>query len=213
VEITILCTDASHPVNRLLVPWAARHAEHRVSIVRSRSELPGGDILFLVSCAELVRAQERALYGVCLVLHASALPLGRGWSPHIWQLLEGARRITLTLLEAEDKVDSGRIWQRMDFDVPPDALWDEINERLFAAEMELMDVAVNEYGCLTPQEQDATLPPTYYQKRTPEDSRISSEKSIASQFDAIRVCDPERYPAFFELRGCRYKLVLEKMHD
>ena len=30
------------------------------------------------------------------------------------------------------------------------------------------------------------------------------------QFDLMRTCDPNRYPAFFELYGKKYKIILEK---
>jgi methionyl-tRNA formyltransferase len=56
---------------------------------------------------------DRAKYDSSLVLHASDLPAGRGWSPHIWAITNGAESVTLSLLEAEDQVDSGRIWKKM----------------------------------------------------------------------------------------------------
>jgi len=34
-----------------------------------------------------------------------------------------------------------------------------------------------------------------------------------SQFNKIRICDPNRYPAFFVLHGKKYKLMLEKIDD
>ena len=52
------------------------------------------------------------MFQQCLVLHASDLPKNRGWSPHVWSILNGENDITLSLLEAEDKVDMGRIWKK-----------------------------------------------------------------------------------------------------
>ena len=40
------------------------------------------------------------------MIHESDLPHGKGWSPIQWQILEGSDSITITLLDAEDKVDS-----------------------------------------------------------------------------------------------------------
>jgi methionyl-tRNA formyltransferase len=51
---------------------------------------------------------------------------------------------------------------------------------------------------------------TYYPRRTPKDSEIDVFKTIAEQFDMIRVCDPNRFPAYFEFMGQRYILKLEK---
>ena len=95
--------------------------------------------------------------------------------------------------------------------IPKHALWDEINDSLFAAELELMDFALQEFDTIEPQRQDHSIEPTYRAKRRPEDSKIDVSKSLESQFDLIRVCDPLRFPAYFELRGHRYKVVLEKI--
>ena len=214
MRISLLCSDEQHPVNEYLKRWmAAQLGIHQVELVRKKSELSGGDILFLISCAEIVGATDRSAYRATLVLHASDLPRGRGWSPHIWQLIEGADEITLSLLEAEDKVDSGRIWKQLSIPIPKHALWDEINAHLFDAEIKLIDFAVNEFEQIRPTAQDPSIEPSYYPRRTPADSQVDPSKSIASQFDRIRVCDPNRFPAFFELHGKKYKLTLEKIDD
>lgn len=214
MRITLLCSDEQHPVNEYLKRWmAAQHSHHQVELVRKKGELSGGDILFLISCAEIVGAADRSAYRATLVLHASDLPRGRGWSPHIWQLIEGTDEITLSLLEAEDKVDSGRIWRKLKFHVPKHALWDEINTHLFDAEIKMIDFAVTEFEQIRPTAQDLKIQPNYYPRRIPADSLIDPAQSIASQFDKIRVCDPNRFPAFFKLHGKKYKLTLEKIDD
>ena len=214
MRISLLCSDEHHPVNEYLRRWiAAQQGAHQVELVRQKRELSGGDILFLISCSEIVGSADRSAYRATLVLHASDLPRGRGWSPHIWQLIDGSDEITLSLLEAEDKVDSGRIWKKLKFPVPKHALWDEINARLFEAEIALIDFSVREIDRVCPTAQDPAIEPSYYPRRSPADSRIDPSQSIKSQFDRIRVCDPNRFPAFFELHGKKYKLILEKLDD
>jgi methionyl-tRNA formyltransferase len=214
MRISILCSDASHPVNSSLEAWAARHAErHDVQLLRRKAELPGGDILFLLSCTEILREDERAAYGVCLVLHASDLPQGRGWSPHVWDILDGAEVITVTLLEAQNPADTGRIWSKKRVPVPRHALWDEINQLLFGAELQLMDMALQAFGRISSHPQPSEPAATYCRRRTPEDSRLDPGASLVSQFNLLRVCDPHRFPAFFELHGHRYKVVVEKMKE
>lgn len=215
MKITILCSDREHPVNAYLDSWietAQRH--HQIELIRSRSELTDGDFLFLVSCSEIIQVQHRQSYRHTLVLHASDLPKGRGWSPHVWELVGGAETITLSLLEAEDKVDSGRIWLKRSIPVPKTALWYEVNQRLFEAEVSLMQDALEQYDDIEPCPQPQDCIPTYYRKRTPFDSQVDPNGTIAEQFNLIRMCDPERYPAWFELNGQKYKLTLEKIdHD
>lgn len=214
MRISFLCSDQQHPVNDYLYRWIEQQQDqHQIELIRSKKELSGGDILFLISCSEIVGAEDRSAYSTCLVIHASDLPQGRGWSPHIWQILEGREVVILSLLEAEDKVDSGCIWKKIKFPVPKHALWNEINEQLFEKKIELIDFAVNEFERILPERQDINVTPTYYPRRTPADSQIDPLQSIANQFDKIRVCDPHRFPAFFEMYGKKYKIILERICD
>lgn len=214
MNITILCSDAAHPVNTYLSAWVNEvSGSHSVRIIRSRDELNSGDFLFLVSCSEIIKAEHRKNYRHTLVLHASDLPKGRGWSPHIWEIIQGGEAITLSLLEAEDKVDTGRIWLKQTIQINKTAIWDEVNHLLFEAEIKLMNEVLVRYDQIKPYQQDTEIEPTYYRKRTAEDSRVDPDSSIADQFDLIRICDPDRYPAWFEMHGQKYKLILEKMDN
>jgi methionyl-tRNA formyltransferase len=209
-NVTILCTDPAHPVNPCLVSWAARHAaQATTSIYRDVSDVPGGDILFLVSCHQIVRNAHRNRYRHTLVLHASALPHGRGMSPHVWQILQGASSLTVTLLNAVDEVDCGDIWHQVDVVLDGTELHDEIGAKLFAAELELMDWALEHCDRTSPQPQAGES--SFFRRRTPEDSRIDPSRPLVESFDLLRVADPDRYPAFFEHRGQRYRIRLEKM--
>lgn len=214
MKITFLCSDQNHPVNEYLSRWIlANKNKHEISLVRSKADLTGGDILFLLSCSEIIDSSERACYAASLVLHASDLPKGRGWSPHIWQICEGSELIALSLIEAEDLVDSGRLWHQTNLCIPRHALWNEINDILFLAEMRLIDFAVQKFGLFTPVSQCKDVEPTYYPKRKPSDSKLDPNKTIAEQFNLMRVCDPDRYPAYFEMHGHKYKLILKKFEE
>jgi methionyl-tRNA formyltransferase len=115
----------------------------------------------------------------------------------------------VSLIEAQDLVDTGAIWAQRYLMLEGHELCDEINERLFATEIELMDHALEIIVSGKPAPQD-DRPPSYYRRRTPEDSRLDPSRSIAEQFDLLRVADPQRFPAFFDLRGHRYLLRIEK---
>jgi methionyl-tRNA formyltransferase len=210
MRISILCSSKSHPVYPLLEAWRERRAgAHQVELVQSSAQLSGGELLLLVSCEEMIPEQTRSRYAAALVIHASDVPEGRGWSPHVWQILEGRSRIAVTLMTAEDTVDSGAIWGQRWISFEGHELSDEINSRLFAAELELMDFAVDNFGHVTPRVQDARAA-TYYRRRTAEDSRLDPHKPLAEQFELLRVADPDRYPAFFDHRGYRYSIKLTK---
>ncbi len=210
MRASILSSDKMHPVYPLLEKWVSNNrTKHEIELHTNASDLTGGDILFLISCGDLIGTEIRDKYRASLVIHASNLPAGRGWSPHIWQILEGCNEIVVTLLEVEDKIDSGRIWKKEVVSLKGNELYNEINDVLFQVELKLMDFALINIDRVKPIEQTEEAS-TYYPKRTPEDSRLDPSKSIVEQFDLLRVSDPDRYPAFFDLHGCRYEIQLTK---
>lgn len=211
MKISILCSSTAHPVYPLLDQWCERQRKHHETELKTRSgELSGGDLLFLISCSEIVKSDVRGRYRASLVVHASDLPAGRGWSPLVWQILDGRSDIAVSLLEAEDEVDSGALWHQVWLHFEGHELADEINAALFAAELELMDFAVAQFGNVKPRAQ-AAAGATWYRKRTPDDSRVDPARPLADQFDLLRVADAERYPAFFEHRGHRYVITVKKV--
>ncbi len=213
MKISILSTNKLHPVYSVLQSWCKeKEKKYDIELQEGVESLTGGDILFLISCNEIVGKNVRSKYKVSLVIHASDLPKGRGWSPHIWQILDGRNKITVSLLEAADGVDTGRIWAKKEINFEGHELYDEINTRLFATELHLMDFAIENFNTILPTPQPENVKPTYYKKRTPEDSRIDPSKSISEQFDLLRISDPDRYPAFLDIRGHRYKIVLTKLY-
>jgi methionyl-tRNA formyltransferase len=208
--VSIRCTDPRHGVNAWLERWAVALAPRvEVRICRDWRELTGGDVLFLVSCHQIIGATVRAKFKHTLVLHASALPAGRGMSPHIWQILDGCERLTMTLLEAEDALDTGRIWHQIEVPIPDTAVCAEINSLIFDAEIALLDWALAHRETVVPREQVGEG--SMYRKRVPADSRIDPLRPLADSFDLLRVADPDRYPAFFEHRGRTYRLRIDPL--
>lgn len=211
MRIDLLCTSPAHPVVPFLLRWVVdRGHEHDLRLIHDKSELETGDILYLVSCSQLIGAEDRARYAHVMVLHASDLPLGRGWSPHIWDILAGKEELTLSLLTAEGGVDTGAIWAKRSFAVPRHALHDEINALLFQAELDLMDRGIAMVAAGEAPVPQPTAGGSYHPRRTPENSRLDPNRALTELFDQIRVADPDRFPAFFEMHGKTYDITLKK---
>ena len=51
---------------------------------------------------------------------------------------------------------------------------------------------------------------SYFKKRTPKDSRLNINGSIKSQFNLLRICDNENYPAYFVFKKKKYILKIFK---
>ena len=153
----------------------------------------------------------RTLYSHSLVAHASALPVGRGWSPLEWQIANGASNITVSLIAADDEIDAGPIFAQETFAVHRHELRTEIEEKLYAAELRLMNRAMAASPPLEFRPQEGA--PTHYRRRTPDDSRLDPTRSISDQFDILRIADATRFPAFFELHGQKYHLIIKRAED
>jgi methionyl-tRNA formyltransferase len=214
MRITLFCSDVSHPVYSHLLAWKTANSNiYSISIISNVNEIKKpGDILFLISCTDIIKAEIREMFSYTLVLHASDLPEGRGWSPHIWDILAGKNELVVSLLDAEDKVDIGAIWQKKCIKLSGHELYDEINCLLFNAEIELISWACENISTATPTQQETGVF-SYHRLRTADDSKVDVDSSIREQFNLLRVCDPNRYPAFFQLKGIRYKLIIEKYDE
>ena len=211
MKITVLSSAENHHVYPRLQRWVTEQGKKNdVELLLSSGDVQGGDLLLLISCNEMIKRDIRNKYKATLVIHASDLPKGRGWSPHIWNVIQGGNELVVTLLEAEDGVDTGDIWSQVRVPLEGHELYDEINDKLFDAEISLMDFAVQNFGNVEPVKQPSEEA-TYFPKRTPADSELDVDKTIADLFDILRVADPVRYPAYFVHRGYKYKVVVSKI--
>lgn len=212
MKISLLCSNLEHPIYAYLKEWVARHANnYNIQLINKSADcFEQGDILFLISCSEIIKQDIRNRYEHTLVLHASDLPSGRGWSPHIWDILQGKQSITLSLLNAEDEVDSGDVWCKKTIKLSGLELYDEINHLLFSAELELISWACRNIHIESPKAQKAIENNNYYRLRTPSDSELDPSLSIAEQFNLLRVSDPNRFPAFFYHQGKKFIIKISR---
>jgi methionyl-tRNA formyltransferase len=210
MNVSILTQPTPHPVHEHLQRWSeAQSPAHEVEIKSGVEGLHSGDVLFIVSSHEVVPAATRAQFAAAYVLHASRLPHGRGWSPVEWQVADGESRISVSLIVAEDEVDAGGICSQVSFDLNGHELRDEIFERVYEAELDLMSGLLDDPNGVIPVPQ--TGEPSWYRRRDPSDSLIDPNLSLAEQFDLLRVVDNDRFPAYFNHRGCTYTLKVEKL--
>lgn len=197
----------SHPVAEWASHWVAQ--QPYAKLVHSVEDLTGGDYLFLLSCSEIITPEIRAGYRFSMVVHAGDLPRDRGWSPHVWSIIEGARELVVTLLDCADPVDSGNIWHQQRIALNGTETYDEINEMLFAAEIRLLDWAVQFADSSESKPQVGK--PSYRRRRTPADSEVKPSQRLDEIFDLVRVCDPDRFPAFFTYRGEKFALTIKHL--
>lgn len=176
---------------------------YKAVILHNHEEVEKGDILCLLSCEKIFKNLDLNKYNI--VVHESSLPKGKGWSPLTWQVLDGKNIIPITLFEAAKKIDSGKIYLQDTINLNGSELLPEIKDLQGKKTIEL----ILEFIKTSPIEgKDQKGEESFYDKRTLMDSKLDIKKTIEEQFNLLRVCDNERYPAFFELNRKKYVIKI-----
>lgn len=168
------------------------------------------DFAFLLSFSKIVSGSMLQLNKHNLVVHESALPKGKGWSPLTWQILNGERKCPITLFEATDNVDSGKIYLQRVMEFNGNELIDNLRKIQAENTIEMCLEFVHNYENVMNNAREQDGESTYYQRRTQKDSELNIEKTIKEQFNLLRVVDNEKYPAHFYIRGEKYILKIYK---
>lgn len=194
----------SHPSFQTWKDWCERRDIQLVTRVAELEKLVG-EFLFLLSCTEVVRPEVYLRFARACVIHESDLPNGRGWSPLAWQILEGKNEIVISAITCAEQVDRGDILAQRTLRLDGTELYDEINRKRNHIRRQLiMDVIAK-----NPAPRAQAGEPSYYKRRYPADSELDPSRSIEDQFDLLRICDP-RFPPFFKMRGCTYRVTVQK---
>jgi len=176
-------------------------------LIRRAEDLPEGVVAFLLGCVRIVPEKLLSRNRINLVVHESDLPKGRGFAPMTWQIIEGATTIPICLFEAGGDADAGPVVYRDAIELVGNETYAEWRQLQGEKTLELCRRFLDEESLLAGTEQRGQ--PTSYPRRTPRDSQLDLHRTIAEQFDLLRVADPERYPAYFNHRGRRFVLHLK----
>lgn len=174
-------------------------------LVHNHQDIIKGDVLCLLGCEKIFKNLKLNKYN--LVVHESDLPKGKGWSPLTWQVLEGKKKIPITLFEATEKVDAGKIYKQDFIELEGHELLPEIKHLQGLKTNNLILDFLKNFPLQGKNQQGEE---SFYSRRGPKDSQLSIEKTIKEQFNLLRVCDNERYPAFFYLNDKKYILKIFK---
>jgi len=198
-----------------ILPWAEqlvdqcrRELGDDAGLVRSYEVVPEGEVAFLLGCTGLAPPHVLARNRYNLVVHESAVPEGRGFAPLTWQILEGRNEIMVSLLGVGEEADAGPVYLQRSLRFEGH----ELNAELRAAQgRTTVELCLAFLAADAPPEGEVQQgEPTWYRQRTPADSELDPNRTIAQQFEQLRVADNERYPAYFDYRGHRYVLRIEK---
>ncbi|MCI5969332.1 formyltransferase family protein [Helicobacter sp.] len=174
----------------------------------AKEMLESFDVVFILSYHKILEKHFLKRHKHNIVIHASALPKGKGWSPLFWQVLEGKKEIIFSLFQASGGVDSGEIYLQKTLHLSGVELYEELREKQAAMcremALEFLEMYPNIKGVM--QEGESS----FYAKRSKEDSKLDITKSIESQFNLLRIVSNEEFPAFFYKDGKKFILKIYK---
>jgi len=170
------------------------------------------DIVFILSYHKIIPVEQLKKNKHNIVIHASALPQGKGWAPMFWQILEGKNNIPFTMFEVSEGVDDGDIYLQQTLQLTGYELHDELREKQADFIINMCIYFIENYdNYKIPYKQVGQE--SYYTKRGPKDSKLNIDKSLKEQFNLLRIVSNDDYPAFFEINGHKYIIKIEKAEN
>ena len=211
MKIAILVDD----INSWFVPYSHVLKEKLqtdnidVKEYNNSKEVGDEDICFILSCTKILKKDFLDKHKHNIVVHASDLPKGKGFTPLKWQILEGKNDIPLTLFEAVEACDAG-----------PYYLKDVIHFRGYEMLGEMQDIMARkiiDMCCLFVQQLDSLNPieqigdSSYYRRFNKNDDNLDTNQTLSELFPRFRIADFERFPLTFEKDGHRCSLVVKRI--
>jgi methionyl-tRNA formyltransferase len=154
-------------------------------------------------------------YG-CYCFHESPLPEGRGSAPIQWAVSNKRPNLTITMFKANAKIDRGYYTNQINIPIRDIDVYEELETKRRSIIKESLILFLTELkeGVIVLREQTGAS--SYNKKRLAKDSELDINKTIAQQWDLLRICDNENFPAFFTIGNRKVILtyrVEDLMHD
>jgi methionyl-tRNA formyltransferase len=170
------------------------------------------EILFILSYHYIIPKKYLKKSKHNIIIHASDLPKGKGWAPMFWQILEGKNRIVFTMFEAGEGVDDGDIYFKKELILNGYELNAQLRKKQAEHTIKMCEEFVENYEKYKIPTKQGGME-SFYPKRGPDDSELDINKSIAEQFNLLRIVDNEEYPAFFYKGNKKYILKIEEAKE
>jgi methionyl-tRNA formyltransferase len=207
--VSVVIDNASWmlPYGEALVAAIQKNGDH-ATLCRSHDAIAEGTVAFFLGCVKITPPAVLARNSYNIVVHASDLPRGKGFSPLKWLLMGGTNTIPVCLFEAVEELDAGDVYYRTNLVLEGHELMNEIHPRLGQLTQDLCLRFLDEPTPPKGIPQSGTE--TRYPRRSLDDQRIDPHTPLAMQFNTLRTVENDRFPAFFDLHGQRYRLRIEK---
>jgi methionyl-tRNA formyltransferase len=187
--------------------------KYKHSFFKDYVKISNFEIVFVLGFTKILSESFIKKNRIVLIIHESNLPKFKGFAPVQWQILRNKRNITnsLVMLGNKEKVDSGKIILQNKILLKGHELYEEIRKKQFDSTYKLIRKFLHIYPNFTIRRQKGKS--TFFRKRNSEDSKISINKNIKSQFNLLRISNNNGWPAFFLYKKNKYILKIFKSNE
>lgn len=179
-----------------------------IQLFKETKKIKKFDIVFVISYTKILNENFLKKNKLSLIPHPSKLPKDKGFAPIHNAVLKNKKLFFISLIKAEKEVDSGDIFIQQKYRLKGTELMGDLRAIQAKAVFKIMSEFLDKYPKIKFRKQAGKS--NFNKKRKPQDSKLNIKKSILSQFNLLRVCDNQRYPAFFIHKGIKYNLKIEK---
>ena len=173
-----------------------------ISIHESIDEVCGFDIVFILGYTKKISSRYLKENKLNLIIHESALPQDRGFSPIQWQVLRGKHEIVVSLIEAVEELDRGDIFEQTLMKLNGSELFPELRKKQAQVTLQLMEKFLASFPKINSKKQ--SLGGTYNSKLSEADHELDVNKTINENFNILRIGDNEKWPSYFLRNGKKY---------
>lgn len=193
------------------IPWICQLDPNKGDFV-SWMRFLKPDCLVLAGFTGILRKEALSVALKCSInLHGGRLPAYRGASVLNWQILDGNKKVGISVIEVSSGLDTGPILCQRSFSLSPEEDFNYVAAKsleLFP-KMLIETLKKIEQGTIKKKPQKL-LEGAYYFKRYPDDGRINWETMNAKTiFNLIRAVAPPAGPGAFTYRN-KEKIIVAK---
>jgi methionyl-tRNA formyltransferase len=180
-------------------------------IKKNPDSVKNQDLVFPLAYTKILPESFLNNNKLTLIVHASKLPKDKGFAPVQNQILKNKNKIFISLIKADKKVDSGNVYLRDYFFLQGHELIDEIRYSQGLACLKIVKKFLKKFPIVKNIPQLGRS--NFNKKRNASNSILNINKSIKSQFNLLRICDNNQWPAYFIYKNNKYILKIFKDND
>ncbi len=208
IHVAILLDKENDWLKKHLLNFNLKNKKYIFKFFYNYKKIQSYDIVFVLGYTKILPKKFIKCNKNILLVHESDLPKGKGFAPIQWQIIEGKKEITCSLIDLSEELDSGDIHRKIKFKLDGSELYNEIRIKQAKATLKLINEFLKSYPKINKTKQKGIS--TFFRRRKLTDGKLNINKSIKDQFNLLRVGNNEKWPSYFIKNKIKYIIKIYK---